>query len=72
MTSDPTKPNTDADAVIVDGKTFALRDADEWLNLTGGVWDPSSKDSESDGVSDVEEKLRWGTYPQSPDDDRTR
>ena len=70
MTSDPTKANTDGDAVIVDGTTFALTDTDEWaLNLTGGLSDPSNKDSDQDGLSDVEETYRWGTSPASPDDD---
>ena len=51
VTSDPTKANTDGDAVIVDGTTFALTDADEWaLNLTGGLSDPSNKDSDQDGL----------------------
>ena len=70
VTSDPTKANTDGDAVLVDGATFALNDADEWVfNLTGGLSDPSSKDSDQDGLSDVEEIYRWGTSPASPDDD---
>jgi hypothetical protein len=69
-TSDPTKANTDGDAVLVDGATFALNDADEWVfNLTGGLSDPSTKDSDQDGLSDVEEIYRWGTSPASPDDD---
>ncbi len=68
--SDPTKANTDGDAVVVDGQTFQLTDTVEWQNyLAGGVSDPSSKDSESDGVSDVEEKLRWGTDPRTADSD---
>jgi hypothetical protein len=68
--SNPNSANTDGDAIVVDGTTFQLTDTVEWENhLTGGISDPSSKDSESDGVPDVEEKLRWGSDPRSPDSD---
>ena len=70
VTSDPSKANTDADAVTVDGTTFQLTDADEWrLNVSGGLSDPSSKDSDADGLPDTEELLRWGTLASSPDSD---
>lgn len=70
VTSDPKKANTDGDARVVNGITFELTDAEEWfLFRSGGKSDPSSKDSDSDGVGDVEERKRWNTEAGNPDSD---
>jgi hypothetical protein len=70
VTSDPHNPNTDADAVTVGGNTFALPDGAEWTSsLSGGTGDPSRKDSDSDGLGDVEEHYRWGTDINAMDTD---
>jgi hypothetical protein len=70
VTSDPDRPNTDNDALVVDGRTFALDDGEEWaLASVGGVSDPSAVDSDRDGIGDVEEVDRWGSAPDTPDSD---
>ena len=70
VTSDPLKANTDDDATVVDGVTYQLSDGDEWLSAsTGGVSDPSRRDSDDDGLTDVEEAKRWLTNANSPDSD---
>jgi hypothetical protein len=70
VTSSPDSANTDGDLVVVDGQSFELTDAEEWfLFVSGGRSDPSSKDSDSDGVPDVEERKRWSTDAGHPDSD---
>jgi len=70
VSSDPHKANTDGDAETHDGRTYALTDGQEWANFAaGGISDPSSKDSDGDGLSDVAETYRWGTNPAAVDSD---
>ncbi len=68
--SNPADPNTDNDAITVAGKTYALPDGQEWqASVAGGVSDPNSRDSDTDGLTDVEEIARLGTNPAALDSD---
>ena len=71
VSTDPRSTNTDGDAVTLStGEVYELTDREEWLNAEqGGFSDPTSTDSDGDGLSDVEEIKRWGTSAQTPDTD---